>query len=72
MKGQEMVPFHRVAVWIEPDAPISVVPGTAKMRQSGRWFDPDFVVVPVWIQRRFSEPRANFSQHLFVISIGDV
>ena len=42
-----MVPFHRVAVWIEPDAPISVVPGTAKMRQSGRRFDPDLVVVPV-------------------------
>jgi len=47
MGGQEGSPFHRVAVWIEQDEPVSVVPATAKMRQSGRRFDPDFVVVPV-------------------------
>lgn len=44
---QEGGPFHRVAVWIEPDAPLSVLPATAKMRQSGRSFDPDFIIVPV-------------------------
>jgi plastocyanin len=40
-------PFHRVAVWIEPTDSVRVLPGTAKMRQSGRRFDPDFLVVPV-------------------------
>jgi plastocyanin len=44
---QEDGPFRRVAVWIEPEGPVSVSPGAGKMRQSGRRFDPDFLVVPV-------------------------
>lgn len=44
---QEAGPFHRVAVWLEPSETVSVAPGTAAMRQSGRHFDPDFIVVPV-------------------------
>jgi plastocyanin len=46
-RKQETGPFHRVAVWLEPGEPLSVAPGTAAMRQSGRRFDPDFIVVPV-------------------------
>lgn len=45
--NREHGPFGRVAVWLEPNVPISTTPKQSQMRQTGRRFDPDFVVVPV-------------------------
>ncbi|HZQ51978.1 MAG TPA: carboxypeptidase regulatory-like domain-containing protein [Bryobacteraceae bacterium] len=40
-------PFGRVAVWLEPSAPMATAPKQPEMRQAGRRFDPDFLVIPV-------------------------
>jgi plastocyanin len=45
--GREHGAFGRVAVWLEPDVPIAPVPKQSEMRQAGRRFDPDFMVIPV-------------------------
>ncbi len=44
---QEHGPYGRVAVWLEPSAPIATTPTNAEMQQAGRSFEPDFLVVPV-------------------------
>jgi plastocyanin len=45
--SREHGPFGRVAVWLEPDVPTAAAPKQSEMRQAGRRFDPDFLVVPV-------------------------
>ncbi len=44
---QEHQPYGRVAVWLEPSAPIATRPSNAEMQQAGRNFEPDFLIVPV-------------------------
>lgn len=43
----ERGPYGRVAVWLEPSGPIPVSPGKAEMRQAGRRFEPDLLILPV-------------------------
>lgn len=45
-RTQEHGPFGRVAVWLEPNVPITTTPKQSEMRQAGRRFDPDFLVIP--------------------------
>ena len=39
--------FDHVAVWLENRKTVNAIPATAKIRQIGRRFQPDFLVLPV-------------------------